>query len=185
MDRFVTRQPNIDRSRGPAPGAPADGLAQGMPYTAVIQSAITGGLVQVTIPALHLSQTMTAHIQPGTPCNVGESCCVEFDENKIPWVVSGAWVVPPPVVVKYPQFGVTEVTWAGAGLDATHVSIALAPEVAATARAFLTPVAAATRSIPYVVALTTSHLEVSAMGAGSVIPAAGAKQTINWQVLSP
>jgi hypothetical protein len=90
MDRFPMHQ-TFDRSHGPAFGAPTDGISQGTPYGAVIQSAISEGTVQVSIPALHLSQTMLAYIQPGTPCSVGESCLVVFGEKKIPWVTTGAW----------------------------------------------------------------------------------------------
>jgi len=90
MDRFPTQQ-SFDR-RGPAVGAPADGLRQGMVYTAVIRSVPTSdGLVQVSVPVLHLSSTFLAHIQPGTPCKVGETCVVSLDENKLPWVTTGLW----------------------------------------------------------------------------------------------
>jgi hypothetical protein len=90
MDRFPTQQ-SFDR-RGPAVGAPADGLTQGMVYTAVIRSVPTSdGLVQVTVPSLHLTSAFLAHIQPGTPCKVGETCLVSLDENKLPWVTTGLW----------------------------------------------------------------------------------------------
>jgi len=92
MDRFTQRQ-SFDRSRGPSVAAAGDGMAQGQPYTAVIRSGITAGLVQVSIGAFNLSATMLAHIQPDTPCSIGETCLVLFDEQKIPWVVQGAWPV--------------------------------------------------------------------------------------------
>src|ERR1035441_3091726 len=94
-------QPNVfDGTPGPAPGAASDGLTPGSTYTAVIQSAISKGLtgiegpkdfVQVSIPALHLSETFLAHIQPNTPAVVGETGLVIFDDQKIPWVVQGTW----------------------------------------------------------------------------------------------
>lgn len=93
MDRFPKQQ-TFDRSLGVAIGAPADGLAQGMVYTAVIQSAVTEGMVAVTIPALHLSETFQAHIKPDSGCAGGDTCLVELDEFKTPWVVTGIWNGP-------------------------------------------------------------------------------------------
>lgn len=90
MDRFPAQQ-TFDRSLAPAVGAAADGLAQGMVYTAVIQSAIVEGMVAVSVPALHLSQTFQAHIKPDSNCVQGETCLIEYDEFKTPWVITGSW----------------------------------------------------------------------------------------------
>jgi hypothetical protein len=98
MSTSYAPQP-FERTHGTAPGAPADGLTPGATYAAVIQSAISKGealegpvgFVKVSIPGMHLSETWDAHVQPGTPCLVGETCLVVFDDSKVPWVLTGTW----------------------------------------------------------------------------------------------
>lgn len=87
MSRFSTPQV-WDRTHGPAWGAPSDGLDQGIPYSAVIQSAIDESMVSVTIPALHMTQLFRARINPEAPVSKGQTCLVLFDEQKVPWVVT-------------------------------------------------------------------------------------------------
>lgn len=123
MDRFRSRYSAVDRSRGPAPGAPADGLAQGTPYTAVVQSALVGGLVTVTVPALHLSQTFQAHAPTGAP-PIGSTVSVLFDESKIPWIVAAPSIaIGPPLVSALPAGPVDgqEVRYQNAAMATTGV----------------------------------------------------------------
>lgn len=120
MDRFPKQQ-TYDRSPGPAIGAAADGLAQGVVYTAVIQSAVVAGMVAVTLPALHLSETFQAHIKPDANCSVGETCLVEFDEFKTPWVITGNWA--------YPNTAALEITVSALGVAVGVIESSLAPSV--------------------------------------------------------
>lgn len=101
MDRHGTPQ-MLDRSSGPAPFAPGDGLAQGMIYTAVVQGTPSEGLVAVTVPALHLSSSLVAHVPPGTVCRAAEACCVALDEQKIPWIVASKTLSAPALVSELP-----------------------------------------------------------------------------------
>lgn len=86
-DRFPRPQA-WDRTHGPAWGAATDGLDQGAAYSAVVQSAIEDAMVSVTIPALHMSQTFRARVNPEAPLTKGMVCLVTFDEQRIPWVVT-------------------------------------------------------------------------------------------------
>lgn len=88
MDRFPRRQFTA-RSPGPPASAAADGLAQGMAYTAVVRSIVVNGECAVTIPAIHLTEPFTAHVGPGLSVTEGETVMVVCDEQKRPWIVVG------------------------------------------------------------------------------------------------
>jgi len=93
MSRFPQKQP-WDRWNGPPPGAAQDGQAQGMVYTAVVQSAPSNGLVEVTIPALHLTQRFQAHLPAGTSVTEGATVLVSYDEMRMPWVTTSTTTPP-------------------------------------------------------------------------------------------
>jgi hypothetical protein len=93
MSRQLGDRSVFDRTHGPAVGASGDGLEGA--YSAILNSAPSGGTVRVIVPNLWgLTTARTAVCSLAFAGSPGDRVLLVFDEEKQPWVVSPSGVVP-------------------------------------------------------------------------------------------
>jgi hypothetical protein len=98
MSRQLGDRSVFDRTHGPAVGASGDGLEGA--YSAILNSAPSGGAVKVIVPNLWgLTTVRTAVCSLAFTGSPGNRVLVVFDEEKQPWVVENLATAPPPAPI--------------------------------------------------------------------------------------
>jgi hypothetical protein len=98
MSRQLGDRSVFDRTHGPAVGASGDGLEGA--YSAILNSAPSGGTVRVIVPNLWgLTTARTAVCSLAFTGSPGDRVLVVFDEEKQPWVVENLATAPPPAPI--------------------------------------------------------------------------------------
>jgi hypothetical protein len=93
MSRQLGDRSVFDRTHGPAVGASGDGLEGA--YSAILNSAPSGGTVRVIVPNLWgLTTARAANCSLAFAGSPGDRVLLVFDEEKVPWVVSPTGVTP-------------------------------------------------------------------------------------------